>query len=309
MKKCFISIMLAMNFLPAFSQDDRSDVCIGVICPESLEHFSHSGLQRLSQKITQIATTNGVAAFYDGAFVMYPTLSVYDIQMVEGGMKNIATLKVDLTVNVVQLGTRTLVGSISSTLNGSGFSIEEATANAISDIDAGDKRYVTFISDCKRRIYDYDEKNCKSFILKAKSLASQHMYEEALAQLALYPEDLPSYPQIYEATLEIYKAYQKQQSAQLVQEARSLIAVQDYDGAAQALALVVPDSPSYKESVELIDTIMKNVEKERKEEIQRELKRYESDVALEKYRINAAKEVAKAYCSNQSQIPYVQIIK
>ncbi|MBR5906921.1 MAG: hypothetical protein IKZ50_00825 [Bacteroidales bacterium] len=309
MKKCLISIILVFSCLSGFSQTERYDVCIGVICPESLEHFSQPGLLRLSQKLTQIATVNGVAAINDGAFIMYPTLSVYDIQRVEGGMRNIVTVKIDLSINVAQLRNRTVIGSISMTIIGNGFSIEEATANAMSNIDANNKRYSVFISDCKKRIYDYDEQYCKSFILKAKSLASQHLYEEALAQLALYPEVLPSYPKVYKVTLEIFKEYQKQKSAELVQEARAQIAVQDYESAAQTLALVDPESPSYKESVLLLNTIMNNVEKQRKEEIQRELKRYDSKIALNKYRINAAKEIAKAYYSNKPQISYYQIIK
>ena len=93
MKRYIISAILALCYFTAIAQPTTSDVCIGVVCPESLEYFSQSGLSRLSQKMEQIATNNGVAAFYDGAFVMFPKLAVYDIQTVEGGMKAIETLK------------------------------------------------------------------------------------------------------------------------------------------------------------------------------------------------------------------------
>lgn len=308
MKRYIIAAILTLCYFTAFSQPTTNDVCIGVVCPESLEYFSQSGLSRLSQKMEQIATNNGVAAFYDGAFVMFPKLAVYDIQTVEGGMKDIETLKIDLTINVFQMATKTIIGSIPVVLSGSGYSIEEATLNAISKINARDPKYSSFLSDCKKRIIDYDERNCKNSILKAKTLASQQRYEEALAQLALYPESLPSYSLVSAAIVDIYKDYQKERSAQLVLEAKSAIAVQDYDLAADLLAGVDPESPSYKEALKLIETVKKSVTKEKQDAIDRAWKLYNSEVALEKHRINAAKEVAKAYYSNQPAINYTQIV-
>lgn len=308
MKRYIIAVILTLCYFTAFSQPTTNDVCIGVVCPESLEYFSQSGLSHLSQKMEQIATNNGVAAFYDGAFVMFPKLAVHDIQTVEGGMKTIETLKIDLTINVLQMATKTIVGSIPVVLSGSGYSIEEATSNAISKINARDPKYSSFLSDCKNRIIDYDEKNCKNSILKAKTLASQQRYEEALALLALYPESLPSYSLVSAAIVDIYKDYQKERSAQLVLEAKSAIAVQDYDLAANLLAGVDPESPSYREALRLIETVKKSVTKEKQDAIDRSWKLYNSEVALEKHRINAAREVAKAYYSNQPAINYTQIV-
>ena len=309
MKQYIISAILTFCYFIAFAQPTTNDVCIGVVCPESLEYFSQSGLSRLSLKMEQIATNNGVAAFYDGAFVMFPKLAVYDLQSVEGGMKAITTLKIDLTINVIQIATKTIIGSIPIVLSGSGYSIEEATSNAISKINSRDSKYSSFLSECKRRIIDYDEKNCKNNILKAKTLASQQRYEEALALLALYPESLPSYSLVSAAIITIYKEYQKECSAQLVLEAKSAIATQDYELAADLLASVDPESPSYKEALKLIDVVKKNVTKERQDAINRAWKLYNSEVALEKHRINAAKEVAKAYYSNQPAINYTQIVR
>ena len=308
MKRYIISAILTLCYFTAFSQPTTNDVCIGVVCPESLEYFSQSGLSRLTQKMEQIATNNGVAAFYDEAFVMFPKLDVYDIQTVEGGMKAIETLKIDLTINVLQMATKTIIGSIPVVLSGSGYSIAEATSNAISKINARDPKYSSFISDCKKRIINYDEKNCKNSILKAKILASQQRYKEALALLALYPECLPSYSLVSAAIVDIYKDYQKERSAQLVLEAKSAIAVQDYDLAADLLAGVDPESPSYKEALNLIETVKKSVTKEKQEAIDRAWKLYNLEVALEKHCINAAKEVAKAYNSSQPAINYTQIV-
>ena len=103
MEKFIFTIILTTVILCAKAQTSDNNVSIGIICPESYEHFSGSGITRLSQKLTQIATQNGVATLYDGSFVMYPMLSVYDIQIVEGGMRNITTLKIDMTVNVMQM--------------------------------------------------------------------------------------------------------------------------------------------------------------------------------------------------------------
>ena len=308
MKRFILSAILTLCYFTLSSQPNTGDVYIGVVCPESLDYFSQAGLTRLSQKMEQIATYNGVAAFYDGAFVMFPMLAVYDFQTVEGGMKAIQTLKIDITISVIQLETRTIIGSVPIVLSGGGFSVEEATSNAISKINISDARYSKFISDCKQRIIDYDEKNCKSSILKAKTLAAQHRYEEALALLALYPESLPSYELVSSAIVDIYLDYQKSRSAQLVLEAKSAIAVRDYYLAADILSEVDPESPSYEEALALIEVVKKNVDEDRREAIESAWRIYDSEVELEKLRINAAKEVAMAYYSNQPQINYTQII-
>lgn len=309
MKKILTLFLLYISGFSAIAQNKSNNVCIGVVCPDSYENFSASGLSRLSQKMVQVATQNGVAAFNDGTFAMYPTLAVYDIQVVEGGMRNITRVKIDMTINVIQLGTRTVIGSIPVNLSGSGYSITEATTNAISNINVREKSYADFLSSCKQRIFDYDEQNSSNFIIKAKTLASQHQYEAALAQLAMYPECLPSYPKVSEATIAIFKEYQKAMSAQRITEAKAAIAIRDFEGAAVILSEIDPESPSYKECLTLIETVKKNVSKDRQDEINREQKRYDSQVELEKYRINAAKEIAKAYYSNQPTITYTQIVK
>jgi hypothetical protein len=60
--------------------------------------------------------------------------------------------------------------------------------------------------------------------------------------------------------------------------------------------------------LKVIETVKKSVTKEKQDAIDRAWKLYNSEVALEKYRINAAKEVAKAYYSNQPAINYTQIV-
>ena len=309
MKKALTSFLLIVAGFSAVAQKPGDDICIGIVCPESHEYFSSAGISRLSQKLVQIATRNGVAAFCDGTFIMYPTLSVYDIQNIEGGMRNITTAKIDMTINVIQLGSKTIVGSIPVSLSGSGYSLTEATTNAVSKINVGENRYADFLATCKNRIYEYDERNCENFIMKARTLASQHQYEAALAQLAMYPESLPSYPKVSEAIISIYKEFQKRRSAQLITEAKSAIATRDYESAAAILAEVDPESPDYKECLSLIETVKKNVSKDRQDEIDLEQKRYNSQIELEKYRINAVKEIARAYYSNQPTVNYTQIVK
>lgn len=51
MKRYIISAVLTLCYFTAFSQPTTNDVCIGVVCPESLEYFSQSGLSRLTQKM------------------------------------------------------------------------------------------------------------------------------------------------------------------------------------------------------------------------------------------------------------------
>ena len=92
-------------------------------------------------------------------------------------------------------------------------------------------------------------------------------------------------------------------------EAKSAIAIQDYNEAVRLLSSIEPDSPYHQEALDLIASIKNRIEKEKQEELERAQKVYESKMALKKDLISAARDVAMTYLSNQPRITYNQLIK
>ena len=302
-------LMLCFTTLNSRAQNAEADVNIGVVCPEKMDNLSEAGLARLRHKIEQIGTANGVSSFLDGVFVMYPTLDIVDMQTVEGGMKNLFVIKAEMQLTVMQMSSKALINSVSTTLTGRGYSVPEALMNAISGIDVRDSLYHQFLSNSKKRIFTYYESNSSKLINAARVLAAQQQYEAALVKLAFFPESLPSYPKVCQAIIEIYKQFQAVQCSRMIQKAKGYIALKDYRSAIDILAQVDPESQCKTECVNLLNTIKQQVDKEDSEAIDRELKIFNTLVGLEKHRLSAVRDAVKAYYSSQPAIHYTQIIK
>lgn len=310
MKKISILCLFAvLAICRAQAQQVETDVNIGVLCPDRMENLSFAGISRLRQKIEQIATSNGVATSSDGTFVIYPSFSVFDSRTVEGGMKNIVVIKAEMVLSVAEISTGMKVNSVSTTLSGSGYSQSEALSNALSEIDVRDSVYARFLSESKKRIYTYYETNCAKLIQKAAALAAQQQYEAALAELACYPTSLPSYAKVGPVMIDVYKRYQNVQCAKLIQEAKGCVALKDYARAIKYLSQVDPESQCRSECTNLINNIKQQVDKAETDEIARQFRVFDTLVGLEKYRISAAREIAKAYYSSRPTIHYTQIVK
>ena len=287
-----------------------TEVNIGVVCPEEMEGISTSELNKLRHKVEQIAASNGISTYADGEFVMYPVFDIYDHQTVEGGMKNIDVVKVEMTLYIRQMSSSMIVNSVAISLMGRGYGRSSALVNAISSVNPKDPAYGDFLKTGKTRIYTYFEENGPKLIAKAKALAAQQNYEEALAILASYPQSLSSYEtKISPIIITIYNQYQSNMCAKLIQEAKGYIALKDFASAVNALFQIDPESQCKSECAQLQESIKQQVSKEEAEAIEREFKVFNTLADLEKHRINAARDVAKAYYSNQPAINYTQIVK
>ena len=82
-------------------------------------------------------------------------------------------------------------------------------------------------------------------------MATMQQYEEALALLMTYPQTLPGADEVNRAAITIYKSYQNSICSQLLSEARSAVAVQDYAAAASTLAQIDSESDCHEEAVRL----------------------------------------------------------
>lgn len=310
MKRTFLLCLCAVLAISnAGAQQAETDVNIGIVCPEQMDNLSPAGLARLRHKIEQIATLNGVATYSDGTFVMYPVLNLFEVRTVESGMKNITVAKAEMILSIIQVSTGMKINSVSTPLSGSGFNSSEALTNALSGIDTKSSVYEKFLSESKGRIYSYYETNCSKLLQKAEALAAKQQYEAALAELVCYPASLPSYAKVIPVMTGIYKHYQNALCEQLIQEAKGCIALKDYSGAVQYLAKIDPESQCKTDCSLLLEAIKQQVDKEEAEAIDRQFRVFDSLVGLEKQRIAAIRDFAKAYYSNQPTIHYTQIVK
>lgn len=135
--------------------------------------------------------------------------------------------------------------------------------------------------------------------------------EEALGLLMTVPEEVSScFNKIQEKCIEAYKAYQNQKCSKQIQEAKTMLAANNYNGTLEILSQIDPSASCFKEA----ETMMKNAEAkidtEEKKQWDLKMKVYNDNVALEKQRINAVKDIAVAYYkSKPTTVNYSYIIK
>ena len=295
----------------AQSSNDIGKIALSVVIPENVEGLNASQLSKLETKIIQLVTNTGLAAFgFNNNFVIYPKFVISESNIVEGGMQNITVVTAEINLFIKQVDNNILFSTISKSLKGSGNSQELAITNAISKINANDSDYKVFIETGKSKIIKYYESKCQDIITKSESLVKMQDYEQALGVLMTVPEEVSCYSKIQEKSIEVYKSYQIQKCKAQLQEARIQIASNNYSVALNILSQIDPSTPCFNESQALINTVTSKVNVEEKKQWDLKMKVYNNEVALEKERINAIKDIAVAYYkSKPASVNYNYIIK
>lgn len=283
-------------------------VSISVIVPESSEYLNASQLNRLKTRIEQIASTNGVSALSNSNFVLYPVFEINEDMLVEGGMKNMTIINASFTLFIRQLDTGMIVASISQEVEGSGYSKGDALINAMRSIKPYSQEFKNFIVEGKQRIVAYYKANFTSIRAKAKSLATQQLYEEALSLLMSFPEELPEYQTIVSDASVIYVQYMNNSCGRMLAEAKACLSLNNYEGAASILAQIDPSCQCAKEASDMLTSIQQEIDANIAYEQKMKLYKYQTETDLKKQRINAITEIVKAFLMRKPPVNYYQLI-
>ena len=312
----YIAILfLLVGFNYGFSQTstDIGKISLSVVFPENLEGLDSSQLSKIETKVTTLVTSVGLASSgYDTNFVIYPKLSINDSDKVEGGMQNIYVVTCELSLFIKQLNNNIIYSSISIPIKGYGKDKKAAVSDAINKLSVSNKEAKEFIETGKQKIIDYYNLKCQDIITKSESLAKMQDYEGAIGLLMTVPEEVSCYSKIQQKTIETYKAYQNQKCSTQLQEAKTTLAKNYYKDALDILSQIDPSTKCYKEAEALIKKAEEKVDAKAKTQFAVRMKMYNDSIALEKQRIQAAKEIAVEYYRNQPKPAsnnYLMIIK
>lgn len=300
-----IVLMLFMSISVLFSAYAQS-LTLGIAIPDTEREIDSQTAKSLSTRVKKILANTDMA---DGGsdFMVVPKASILEEDLIESGMKNIFKVKLDLTLEVVQLSTGKVFGSTSVELKGSGIRNKQAAfKNAITSLPTNNPRIEEFFRSTKKKIQDYYESNTANLIAKAKTAASQNNYEEAFAILGTYPEGIRGSEQAQTTLVQLYAQYCKINCEHSIKQARAAIATKNYDLALSILSEVDSSTPCSSTANSLIASIKREIRQaeaqDREDMLRREdraynLKQMQINAShdLAKTRINAARDVAKAY--------------
>jgi hypothetical protein len=280
----------------AQSSSDVGKIALAVIMPENVDGLDIYQLSKMETKIIQIVSSTGLAATgYNHNFVIYPKFTIYETNVVEGGMQNLTVVDCELSLFIKQVDNNIIFSSVSKSIKGSGSSKSTAITNAMSKIPTNDQQFKVFIETGKDKIIAYYESKCSDIIKMSESFVKMKDFEQALGLLMTVPEEVICYKNVQEKSIDAFKAYQAQKCIEQLQQAKSLLALNNYNEALNTLIFIDPSTPCFKESQSLMIDAASKVDTEEKKHWDFKMKKYNDNLVLEKERINAVKEIAVAY--------------
>lgn len=291
-------------FTAAFGLFASAEINIGVAIPTQGE-LQGKAPKVLDSRLKTAISTCGVSSTQWGDFFLVPTATIINEELVEAGMANIYKIELDLTLSIEQLATGTNYGSETWSVKGSGKSRDAAILNAVSSW-RGDHRFTEYINRSKKAIEEYFATNRDALINKARQKAKAGEYEEALAVLSSFPTNIPGAESVLAEMNSIYDLMIAKDCGAALNQARSALAMSDYQTAAEYLANIDATSPCASEAAAMQDKIRTSIAEDDQLQYQREQAeldrqdrqenaRMKSEERREKARLKAISDVAKAY--------------
>lgn len=298
MKKIFFLLLLLGCSCLIHAQTDN--VYISVAMPNDCILDSNTK-SILKNKLLQILSVKGVASTECGAIIIVPEVNIINSNYVYGGMRQIFSVELGMTLTVRNMVTNTVFNTIQITSKGEGYSDNEAKRSAINKIDVLNADYLRFVEITKLKISDYYRNNTVALITKANTLASQQLFDEALALLSTYPESLPEYTKISNAMTSIFKKCQTQYCSQILLSAQAAYSKHDYVEAAELISMIDAQSSCAEQAKILLNSIKKGMDKQYSDIVAMEKEKIRSDEYIKSAEIKAIKDIATAYFQRQTE--------
>lgn len=313
MKKIiFLSIIVHLFFTDfSFCQSEVGNIAFSLVMPDEIDGFDQNQISKLESKIIQATSSVGIAGkgFYSD-FILYPTVTLNEIESHSQSMKNTISYSVDLGIFVKSIADGRIFSSYSKTLNGIGTTKNAALNNALNDFNPKSKDINDFYVKTGDKIAKYFESKCDDFISKADSYAKMGKYDEAIGLLLSIPNISSNcFNKVKTKSIEVYKLHLNKTCNSLILTSKGFYTKRDLESAIKTICLIEPTSECFIEAKDFLNTIDKELKENEKEEFKTKLKIYQDELELEKIRISAIKEIAIAYYTkNPSTFNYFDIV-
>lgn len=213
---------------------------------QTAAQIGESNTAALQNKISKIITRNGMADAA-GFFAVVPTITVTDDGTVDTGMASIRVLRADFTLSIVNLMEGTTFGSQTVALQANGKSDEACMRSLINRVNVNDVRFAKMIRDAQQDIADYYARMMPRLMARVDSFIAQGAYEDAMAALAMVPDNVAEYETAARLKVEIYNKMLSDEVTRSMAEANIRVRQGDIDGALALCRDCDPLSPNYGE--------------------------------------------------------------
>jgi hypothetical protein len=312
MKKLIILSLMLITCLGAYAQntkgksDDLARIALNTYIPDQIEGLTPGARNSLENKLSQIATANGMGgSVFNPRFIITSNIVVLtkDITPTAPPMQAY-TLEITLYIGDGIEGT--LFASHSVTLKGVGENETKAYMAALKNLKTNDPQYQTFIEKGKTKIIEYYNSRCDFIIKEAQSLASQSQYDAAIFKLTSVPEVCADcFNKCMDAVAPIFQQRIDKDCLIRLAAANNIWSanqdVNSANSAGEVLAFIDPQAACYKDAQALTEKMAKRVLEIDKREWNFKLKVQQDGVDISKAAISAARDVGVAYGNGQPQ--------
>jgi len=310
MKKLAI-ILFAIGFisnLQSYSQNvqgkanDLARITLNAVVPEQVDEMPEAARSFLQNKLSQIATTNGLGGVeINPRFVITSGVHILTKDITPTAPPRIA-YTLSFTLYIVDAIEQKVFASTNIEARGVGNNEMRAYTEAIKNLNVRSPQMKNFVETGKSKILEYYNSQCDFIITEARSLAGRKEFEEAIFKLTSIPEVcMECYTLGMEAAETIYLQYADYRCQQLLNEASSRWAANmHFAGAQQAaelLALIDPESSCMPGVNNLVAEMKQRVLQVDQREWDFNVATWSDRAALESERIRAIRDIGVAWGS------------
>lgn len=311
----FVLLLLGMNV--SWGQDDDTGrIALNAVVFEQAFELPKAVERQLENKLKQICTKNGMGGqSFDGRFIITAEINVLakEITATAPPMHAITT---ETTIYIGDGFEGTLFASASISGKGVGNTEAKAYTMALKQIKPNSDELQALVETGKERIVEYYNSRCDFIMGEVDVLVSSQEYDAAVAKCLGIPEVCKEcYMKGVEKAKEAFQKKIDLECKTHMNEAQAVWAAslnpEGAEEAAKILAQINPESSCAKEASAFMDAIYQEI-KDRMEELDRrewemKVKQQEDAVKLEQSRIDAIKEIGKAYASAPRNYTYVRV--
>lgn len=311
MKKLLL-ILFLMPFI-GYSQNDLGEasdidrIALDVIIPEQVSKIPEFARSLLESKLIEAVTEYGMGGKgVSPRFCVTAKMETLGKDLVPS-TPTMQTYSFQVFLYLVDYVDKNILSTTSFTTKGAGTNENRAYTNALRPINLKNQNVKKFLDDGKRKIIEYYNSRCDFVIARAKSLAVQNQFREALTALSGVPEvSKDCYMRALKEIGPIYQDFIDHDCQMMISAATYLWAAEpNSNGALKAGAILCridPDSRCYKDAQGIIGQMAAKVLKDEKRDWDFFVKQFENEVKLEALRIRAFRDIGVAWGENQQPV-------
>jgi hypothetical protein len=238
------------------SADDAARIVLNTFISDKIGNLTDEAKNVLVTKLNEITTKNGIGGnALNPRFIITPNV-IEITKDISATQPVIYQYELQVTFYIGDGIEGTKFSSLSISLKGNGKSETKAYIAALKAINTSDARFAKFIDEGKTKIIAYYNSKCDFIIKDAQTAAGQYDFDGAIFNLMSVPDICKDcYAKCMNDVPLIFHQKLEHDCQVLLAQAKTLLAQNQYDQAAETLSPILPDVSCYPTADQMIREI------------------------------------------------------